>query len=90
VESKILNFPDAMKLAHIMVSYGGNYVDTINPREYVIMTIHRFTDEEMQWILEIVDAPNFTPLGQLDEVVKFILDSGVVKLCLSGGSLWTA
>ena len=91
MESKVLNFVDALTLADMFYTRLFQYSQEMDAEKYIMGGIMSMSDEEVRWLLAVVRPNSFTSEGTLDEMVRFILDSRVVPLlCGRVGGVWQA
>lgn len=83
MDSKVLNFPDAMYISDLLMKYSGNYIPSDNPQDYILSAFSEFTDEEIEWVRRTFSPTSWHPMGQLDEICKGIYDNNLLSLCLA-------
>ena len=81
MESKILNFPEAMRLSDLIVQYSGKYLPEIEPKAYIISALSEFTEDEIGWVRDIFSPNSVSPIGQLEEICIGIYTNRLLELC---------
>lgn len=81
MESKILNFPDAMRLSDLIVKYGGKYLPEKEPKAYIVSALSEFTEDEISWVRDIFSPNSVSPIGQLEEICLGVYSNRLMELC---------
>jgi hypothetical protein len=90
MESKVLNFVNALTLADLLYTKMSQYTPTMEVTYYIEKSIIYMSDEEISWIISLISPNSFTADGSFREIVNFILESKIVQLLCSRprGVLW--
>lgn len=89
MESRVLNFVDALTLADILYTRCSQYTTVMDVTTYIEGGIGRMSDNELSWVIFLVSPNSFTADGSFREIVNFILESKIVQLlCSRPGGVW--
>lgn len=88
MEPRALNFIDAMRLANILTNGRTRlYQPNESISTFVVGALANISDTDLDYILNLVSPPSYTPDGVLRKILHFVTETGVLELC-SSGVLW--